>query len=71
VVGADDQIDAPEREQNSEHAGHEREQNCFRNELARQPPPRSAQRRPDRHFLAPSGGADEEQIRHVGAGDHQ
>ena len=71
VVRADDEIDAPEREQNSEHARDKREQNCFRNELAREPPARSAQRGAHRHFLAPSCCADEKQVRHVRAGDHE
>ena len=71
MIRANDEIDAPESEKDSEYAGGERKHNRFSDELPRQPPARSAQRGSHRHFLASGRGPNEDEIRHVRARDQE
>ena len=65
------QAQCPKSQAEPECAPREAEQRAFQQQLASDPPPARAQRRADRQFLLPSVGANQQQIRHIGARNQQ
>ena len=59
------------RHRQSRRAAHHGEQNALGEQLPHQPLPARAQSRPDGDLLAPPGGARQQQVGHVRAGDQQ
>ena len=57
------------RERQPERASGDAQQQTFEQQLARDASPPGAERGANRQFLPASIGADQKQIRHVGAGD--
>ncbi len=70
-AGCRKHADSPVGQGQSERAAGEAEQRALQQQLAGDAPPSGAQRGANRELLLTSIGADEEQIRDVGAGDQQ
>ena len=62
---------APQREQQSQHSAGRRQHDTFREELPQQAAASGAERQPDRDLPPAGGGAREQQVRDIGAGDEQ
>ena len=65
------ELRAPRRDQQACGAADQAEQQAFGQHLAQQSTPPGAERRPNRELALPRGGAREQQVRDVGAGDQQ
>ena len=61
----------PRSDQQACSATDQTEQQAFGQHLAQQSAPSGAERRPNRELALPRGGAGEQQVRDVGAGDQQ
>ena len=66
-----DRADRPARDEQAARAARQRQQQTLGQELARQPGPPRAERRPYRQFARTGRGAREQQVRDVRAGDEQ
>ena len=65
------ELRAPRRDQQARGAADQAEQQAFGQHLPQQPTPPGAERRPNRQLALPRGGARQQQVRDVGAGDQQ
>ena len=65
------ELRAPRRDQQASGAADQAEQQAFGQHLAQQSTPPGAERRSNRQLALPRGGAGEQQVRDVGAGNQQ
>src|SRR5205823_12665849 len=64
-------VESPGGQEDPDESGGEREQGALREQLAHEPSAPGAERAPDRHLATARGGARQQEIRRVGAGDQR